>query len=123
MRGPTPCRAPSTSHPPPGERVLNYSAGVGPAWCAQDAFSTTDPSLRPLTNADVAPAAYFGLKYLAPARSASPLNRMTFTLNLTRCVAAAGLSFDPGTTQTLTVQAIAPNANDSAQQFLSFTRE
>ena len=103
---------------------LNYSASMSGsgASCPQSAFSEASPVLRPLTNADVFPASYFGVKDLAPDRPASPANTFTYTLNLTRCLASSGLTFAPGETRSVSFRAHTPNGTDAAEQFVAFTR-
>jgi hypothetical protein len=102
---------------------LNYSVSLveDGASCPQTAYSSTDPNLRPLTNADVFPANYFGFRDLAPDRAASPANTFTFTFDLTSCL--AGRSFNPGEERTITLNAHAPNGTDSAQQAIAFRRQ
>jgi hypothetical protein len=80
---------------------LTYNVGIshiedsGPgngAQCPQDAFSTTDPNL-----AAVPPGSpNGGFVDLATDSPANPANTLTYTLNATRCVEAAGRSWNPG---------------------------
>lgn len=103
---------------------LNYTAGPGDgSSCQQSDFSETDPNLRPLTKADVGNNNYFGVKDLAPDRPANPVNTFTYTLNLTRCLASGGTSFNPGETRTFSFPTISPNGGDGAEQNLSFKRQ
>jgi hypothetical protein len=63
--------------------------------CPQDAYATADPNLggRPAS----LPAFHDGaLSDLASDRPASPTNTLTFSINLTRCLAVNGLSWAPG---------------------------
>jgi hypothetical protein len=97
------------SNTPPCEWIdigrLGYAAAVETAsdWgsCPQNAFSTRDPNLakRPYTGDEPADPAIGGLTDLAPDQPANPANTFTYTLNLTRCLAASGLSFNPGETR------------------------
>jgi hypothetical protein len=104
---------------------LNHTAlegDSGGAGCPRSAFSTSDPNLRPLTTEDVFPNSYSGLKDLAPDRPASPANTFTYTLDLTACLAARGLSFTPGEERMFAFPAQTPNGPDSALQAIAFRR-
>jgi len=104
---------------------INYTAGIGDigAGCPQSAFAESDPTLRPLTTADVFPNDYAGVKDLAPDRPADPANTFTYRLNLTQCLAAHGFSFKRGETRTFQFPALVTNGGDDAEQYLSFTRQ
>lgn len=103
---------------------LNHSAGIGDvgANCPQSAFAESDPTLRPLTAEDVFPNDYAGVRDLAPDRPADPANTFTYRLNLTRCLAAHDLSFEPGETRTFKFPTLVPSGGDDAEQYVSFTR-
>ncbi len=105
---------------------LNYSvqgavAEVG--GCPQSAFSESDPSLRELTREDVHPNDYAGLKDLAGDQPANPASTFTYRLNLTRCLAAHGRSFNPGETWTFSFAALPANGPDGTEQHVGFKRE
>ncbi|MGH3432983.1 MAG: hypothetical protein ACRDQB_09130 [Thermocrispum sp.] len=105
---------------------LNYTvqgaiAEVG--GCPQGAFSESDPKLRPLERADVHPNDYAGVKDLAADQPANPANTFTYRLNLTRCLAAHGRSFNPGETSAFAFAALPTGGGDGAEQIVSFRRE
>lgn len=67
--------------------------GCLPERCSQDAYSTADPNLRPAS----LPAYMDGaLSDSASDRPASATNTLTFSINLTRCLAVNGLTWAPG---------------------------
>jgi hypothetical protein len=83
-------------------RASNPILGPGhapplPKACPQDAYSTTDPNVgpRPASLPDFWDGA---LSDLAPDRPASAANTLTFSVNLSRCLAFNGVSWAPGET-------------------------
>lgn len=103
---------------------LNYFAaksggGVGP--CPQSAYSENDPELTPATG--LVGEQFTKLVDQAPDRPASRANTFTYTLNLTRCVAQDGLSFNPGEERGIGFRAQAPNSLDDASQDVWFKRQ
>jgi hypothetical protein len=103
---------------------LDYHLLIEPngASCPQDAYSTSDPNLGPLTNPRPGPLAT-GLEDLAADQPANPANTLTFTVDLSRCFAAEGATFNPGETVSLGVGAYTPNSGDWATAELSFKRQ
>jgi hypothetical protein len=100
---------------------LTYTAVVngGPQLftCPQDSF-TPGPNLEP------APLLFSqggGLADASDDQTASAANTFTYTLDVTRCLASQGLSFDPG--QELQFQFIGTDGYDNTRQFVSFKRE
>jgi hypothetical protein len=82
---------------------LSYSANVqsvGTASpnlpCPPSAFSTTDPNLSAPKATPQFGQTAGGLTDLAPDRPANPANTIRYTLNLTKCLAALGLSWHTG---------------------------
>jgi hypothetical protein len=75
---------------------LSYWAGVGPANgpgganCPQSAYSVNDPNLSPGQDGNP------GVTDLATDQPANPANTVTYTLNITNCLAASGLAWNPG---------------------------
>lgn len=61
-------------------------------WCPQSSYSTTDPDLT-LPPAEVPDP---GFMDLAPDRPTDALNTLTYTVNLTDCLAALGFTWGPG---------------------------
>jgi hypothetical protein len=83
--------------------------------CPQSAFSTADPNLTP------SPGAGGGsLKDSAADQSANPANTVTYSLNVTQCLATTGLPWDPG--HELQFQFQAGDGTDVAQQAVFFRR-
>jgi hypothetical protein len=78
---------------------LTYAAAPAvpqPVGCPQSAFSTTDTNLTPAAPpVPYAPNAG-GLVDLAPDQPASPGNMLTYSLNLTQCLAAGGVTWNAG---------------------------
>ena len=72
---------------------LRYSATVQSvgASCPQSSFSEDDPNLSPNMPGDRG-----GVTDLAPDQPANPANTITYTLNLTNCMAAVGATWKPG---------------------------
>ena len=80
--------------------------------CPPDAYATSDPSLRVELGA---------IKDTASDRPASAANTFTYSVNVTRCLAAKGLSFDPG--QEIDFDLLASSSGgDSGVQSVSFRR-
>jgi len=109
---------------------LVYVAGIGHtgAFCPQEAFS--DPRSDPVPNLLVPPTGPVhrpdagGFSDLAVDHPASAANTLTYTLNVTRCLAAKGLpAWGSGETQALALSALGANTADEAQQQVSFKRE
>ena len=103
---------------------LNYFAaksggGVGP--CPQSAYSENDPELTPATG--LVGEQFTKLVDEAPDRPASQANTFTYTLNLTRCLAQDGLSFNPGEERGIGFRAQAPNSLDDSSQDVWFKRQ
>ena len=82
---------------------LGYFAGSSEGECPQNAFSSRDPTLikGPYTGDEPLDPSIGGFTDLAPDRPANPANTFTYSLNLTRCLAANSLTFNPGETQVL----------------------
>lgn len=75
-------------------RVQSVSGSSGSAGnCPQSSFSEDDPNLTPNAPTDGA-----GLTDTAPDQPANPANTLTYTLNLTNCLAASGATWNPGAT-------------------------
>lgn len=103
--------------------LLTYAAGAPPGGgCPQGTFSTTDSNLAP----PVLPLLGMGgLKDKKVDEVSSPGNTLTYTLNLSQCLAANGISssFDaPGEEQMINFLAVS-GATDTAQQTVSFKRQ
>ena len=106
---------------------LTYEAAIGcvpelpePQRCAQkvcpqDAFSTTEPGWTPSTLPSFRGG---GLTDPAADSPANPANTFTYSLNLTRCLAANGLGWTPG--QQYEVNLTGTNQADFAQQKVFF---
>jgi hypothetical protein len=103
---------------------LTYAASTPPGGgCPQGTFSTADPNLgdppsRPLLGTG-------GLEDLKNDEVSNRGNILTYTLNLSQCLAANGLSssFDePGEEQMINFMAVS-GATDTAQQTVSFERQ
>ena len=58
--------------------------------CPQSSFSEDDPNLSPN-----APIDGGGVTDLAPDQPANPANTLTYTLNLTNCMASQGAHLGP----------------------------
>ncbi|HEX9054718.1 MAG TPA: hypothetical protein VF830_07410, partial [Gemmatimonadales bacterium] len=79
-----------------GASVQSVGAASPNLPCPPSAFSTTDPNLSaPQALAQFGQTAG-GLMDLAPDQPADPANTITYTLNLTRCLAALGLRWTTG---------------------------
>lgn len=133
QRRPIPAE-PGYSDPPTawtdiGGLAYAVAAGFGGGGCPQAAFSRADPpdpNLDPATP-DSAPVVFNndrgGFMDLAADRPASATNTLTYRLNLTRCLAANGLSFDPGEERTFTFEGITPTFGGRAGQEVVFKRQ
>jgi hypothetical protein len=91
--------------------------------CPQNAFSATDPDLALNSSSPIYADDAPGFTDLGPDRPASRANTFTFTLNLTRCLASRGFSFNPGEVHGFSFLAVNPSGVDNAQQFMPFKRE
>lgn len=99
---------------------LTYSASPAVAGgCPQAAFSTTDPSLAPPALPLLGTG---GLADSEDDQQASPGNTLTYSLNLSQCLAANGLPFSPGDEQNFIFKAVA-GASDFAQTGAWFRRQ
>jgi hypothetical protein len=100
------------------------TTGCLPHNCPPDAFSTADSNLRP---ASLPSFVGGGLADSAADQAASPANTLTYSVNLTRCLAVNGRSWDPG--QSFGFRFIGTNhkvtglITDLVQQNVEFRRE
>lgn len=100
--------------------------GGGQLCGPQSAYSTTDPGLTlpppdvPGEDANGHPGG--GFTDRAPDRPADPTNTLTFTVDLTRCLQAQGVSFNPGDELGLNLQAIGGSGPDHAEQQFTVKR-
>jgi len=62
--------------------------------CPQSAYSDNDPNLSPPET--LVPPDAGGVTDLAPDQPANPAHTITYTLNLTNCLAALGFAWNPG---------------------------
>jgi hypothetical protein len=97
---------------------LNYVAGPADRpTCPESAY--TVPDAGPLRKDP-------GLAVLidgSPDTRAHPANTVTYTLNLTECLAARGHSFNPGEQRLFSFMASPPTSSDRVLQWVSFRRE
>jgi len=98
--------------------VTATNPGDGVKDCQPGAYSTTDASLTPGSIPFATGGG--GFRDLATDRPASPANTLTYSVNLTQCLAHYGLSFGPGEEKELLF--IASNGFDNAQQHVFFKR-
>lgn len=111
---------------------LNYGAGISDTGleCPRSTFSDPSPTLAAATS----PHDQFGAVYTDQAsdQPANPANTLSFTLDLTKCLAANGLSFNPGENHDFNIEAMtcgstcelgSSNGPDEAIQSVSFTRQ
>ena len=84
----------------------------GPGNCAASAYSTADPNLK--VGGD-------GVEDSSADRPSNPANTLTFSVNLTRCLAAAGVAWLSGETLQVDIQARS-SFGDNAAQKVSFRR-
>ena len=96
---------------------LTYAPGIADIGfnCPQSTISENDPNL--------VPAMPDGFTDLAGDQAADPANTFTYTVNLTQCLAATGLSFDAGENRTFAFNVLAPSGADTANQFVTFRRQ
>lgn len=85
----------------------------GPGNCAASTYATTDPHLSvagqsPQDTAEDGPA--------------DPANTLTFSVNLTQCLAAAGITWNSGETLGVDIQAVS-EFGDNAAQKISFVKQ
>jgi hypothetical protein len=105
---------------------LAYAIEIPPSGfvCPQSALSTTDPTLGPPGSA---PSVFNGGRggFIDRARDqvADPANTLTYSLNLTQCLAANGISFNVGESRSFTFQGINPFFGGRASQGVTFKRE
>ena len=102
---------------------LNYTAGIADTalGCPQNSFSEDDSNLTEVSftgNSD-----YDGLTDLTTDRPADAANTFTYTLNLTRCLASHGRSFNPGQERGFGFSGIAPVSGDDTGQTVFFRRQ
>jgi hypothetical protein len=91
--------------------------------CPQGAFSESDPDLA-LNNARGIPEEFGpGFTDTDGDHPASRANTFTFGLNLTRCLASNGFTFDPGQERSFNIRANNWSGVDNAQQAIWFRRQ
>ena len=103
---------------------LDYAVGVGEGGgekCPLSAFSTKDPNLTVVSNPKHLLNAG-GVRDSASDRPASPANTLTYKLDLTRCFDARGISFNPGESAHVNLEA-GPSSGDESDQTVVFTRQ
>jgi len=83
--------------------------GAGPGNCPASTYSSSDPSLS--VGGD-------GVVDSAADRPADPANTLTFSVNLTQCLAAAGLGWAPGQTLQVDIQARSEFGDNAAQKIV-----
>jgi hypothetical protein len=88
--------------------------------CPQATFSTTDPNLA-LPELPILGTG--GLEDLENDQQTSPGNTLTYELNLSQCLAANELSFDPGEKQTINFMAVAGATDVAEQQGVTFEQQ
>jgi hypothetical protein len=98
------------------------NVGIG---CPLGAYSTTDPNLTPVAHQ---PVALGGLEDSADDQAANPAHTLTFTLNLTQCLASGGQTFNSGEALGIDLGAIPANTTpggppDSATTQVWFKRQ
>ena len=98
--------------------VTATNAGGAVKDCPPGAYSTTDSSLTPGSIPFAAGGG--GFRDLAADKPASPANTLTYSVNLTQCLASYGLSFNAG--QEMEFIFMASNGFDNAQQHVFFRR-
>ena len=110
---------------------LAYSASPADAGgnCPPAAFSKASPpdnNLK-LATPDDAPSIFNngrgGFIDLAVDRRANPANTFTYTLNVSRCLASEGISFEPGEAGGVDFQGIAPSFGGVAHHPVFFERQ
>ena len=98
----------------PGDQQIDSAAGP----CPPSAFSTTDQDLTPGT---VPFSGEGGLQDTVPDRAASAANTITYTLDITQCLATKGASWQPG--HELQFFFDAGNGHDGDEQTVFFKRQ
>jgi hypothetical protein len=88
--------------------------------CPQTAFSDPDPNLRP---PEIPLLGTGGFEDRLLDQVSSQGNTLTYTLNLSQCLAANGLSFLPGEEQGINFMAVAGATDTSEQQGIFFERQ
>jgi hypothetical protein len=104
---------------------LTYGATVGSGDCPPDAFLPASPPDPNLTLTPTTPrplGSGWGFSDTRDDQPANPQNTLTYRLNLSRCLEANGLSFNPGEERQLVFKA-APGRPDFAQQTVFFRRQ
>ena len=108
---------------------LDYGAGISDIGlrCPRSTFSDPSPTLT------AAPSSSEGVfTDQAADQPANPANTLSFTLDLTKCLTANGLSFNPGENHDFTIEAMtcgstcatgSSNGPDETIQSVSFTRQ
>ena len=97
-------------------------SGVGVA-CPQSALSTTDPNLTPSPVGGMGGALAMGggFRDRAPDGPASTANTVTYSLNVTQCLASLGRSWSSG--QTLGLDFVGVSGMDQVEQGVAFKRQ
>jgi hypothetical protein len=98
---------------------LTYNMNLDGAYCRQDAYATKDAKLAPPPSGPIGG----GFSDRAPDRAADAKNTLTFTLNITQCLAPRGRSFNPGDRIFVQLEAHSSNqGTDTAQQWFWIQR-
>ena len=111
---------------------LNYGAGFSDTgqMCPRSTFSDPSPTLAAAPSAND----WFGSVFTDQVadQPANPANTLSYTLDLTKCLAAHGRSFNPGENYDFNIKAMtcgstcaigSSNGPDEATQSVSFTRQ
>lgn len=79
--------------------------------CPQTTLSESDPNLEPPGSSSLPAFSndQGGFLDQAPDQSANPANTFTYTVDLTQCLAADGLTFNPGEKRGFETEGISPN--------------
>jgi hypothetical protein len=93
----------------PGPQPIGAQPARGPQSCALANLSSGDAGLHPLPP--------FALTDTAADRPADPANTLTVTIDLTGCLAAAGLSLEPGQSLAFELQAKSRVGDNADQGF------
>jgi len=88
--------------------------------CPQSTLDTTDPTN--LVEPSLPLLGMGSLEDLSDDQVSSPANTITYTLKLSQCLAAQGLSFDPGEERPIAFSAVS-GATDTAHQTVVFERQ
>jgi hypothetical protein len=105
-----------------GAAPQNLGSPPGPRDCPSTAYSSAHPELAP--EGSIGPTA--GFRDRAGDRSANAANTLTFSLNITQCLAAHGLVWNTGEPLEIAINARSgtpPAAQDIASQRLFFLRD